>query len=160
DVAILETYFSRQSGQQRDQLVLKLLQEGRSGYNYRLSTMVSMYLNDARSNLTKADPATRIRGLTEAIAQTEKAAPAAYNSTISARLWLAEAYDKDGKSNEAETQLKELVGRAKIGLDRYLYVRDQVAIAQAWFYLSKGRAPEALSVLAQPPFDSDARRWN
>jgi len=135
----------------RDAALLKVLELQREGRSYRRPVMVERYLNDAFMREDRLNVPDRISVLEAALAKIDAIAPDMYVHTIATRLRIAELRDRAGQVDAAEADLTALL--ASTARDKeYGYAQRQVAEAQVWFFLDKGRTDDALRFLETAPY--------
>jgi hypothetical protein len=156
DLRVREIWASP-SSEHREKLA-DVLAEGHAGYRFDLEYIEREFLRSVVVETAGAAPDVRITALTEAVGRAEALFPAGYAATVDTRLRVLEAIDQQGKSAEAETRLRELHAHVLALEGHAVKALADVVSARAWFFLSKGRVPEALELLQASPLARSTRR--
>ncbi|AXQ28881.1 hypothetical protein D0B54_09375 [Solimonas sp. K1W22B-7] len=146
-------------GAERSGELQRLVAEGREGSWQDLEDIERQWLNAVHDQHREAVPSQRAAALAAAIARGEELLPKQPAGTIEARLRHAEQIDRGGDMQAAETLLAQIRHLAERSDDCRCELR-RVLGAQAWYFMSHGRAADAVTVIEASPVGRELRTSN
>lgn len=129
----------------REDLLGRIVQQGRDGIHWSIHGIIRSQLSDAYSDAAQLPANARRERLQAALAWADRVAPGALAPTIEVRLRAAEALDEGGDTAGARAELAGLAETARTADDCACELH-RVMRARAWFHLSHGENVQALAL--------------
>lgn len=144
DLVLLETW--EVEAAQKTRLLEQLVTEGRTGSYVDAEDLQRQWLGSVFLQHADAPLPQRIAAQEAAIARFDELLPGQAAGSIEARLRHAELVDRGGDTQTAESLLARVRALAERADDCRCELR-RVLTAQAWYFMSHGRADDAVSVI-------------
>lgn len=141
----------RLEGDARQKELERLIALNRNGHSYSRGALVETYLSYSEYVLKNRGYPELIAAVEGALARMDTLSPDLYAQTVRARLRLAELRDLSGETDKAQADLAHLLVTTA-DADNCRCAQQEVAAAQAWFDIDKGRPAKAAAFLETQPY--------